>query len=86
MQYQSIRVVPPGQFDFVTAQARGSQCLAAHLAASIDSPMWGSTFSVERAARTAIRHHGEQHTIIYAVSRSSHVRSCERIITQTPFC
>jgi uncharacterized RmlC-like cupin family protein len=84
MQYQSIRVVAPGQFDSVTPQTRGSQRLAAHSGAGIDSPMRGGVFSVEPAARMAIRHHDEQHTIVNVLSRSSYVRWGERIITQTP--
>src|SRR5260370_36564109 len=41
MQYQSIRVVRPAQFDSATAQTPGSQRLAAvHPGAGIDSPMW----------------------------------------------
>jgi uncharacterized RmlC-like cupin family protein len=75
MQYQSIRVVRPGQFDSATAQTPGSQRLAAvHLGAGIDSPIWGGVFSVEPAASTAIHHHGEQHTIAYVLSGSSYVR------------
>jgi uncharacterized RmlC-like cupin family protein len=75
MQYQSIRVVRPGQFDSATAQTLGSLRLAAvHPGAGIDSPMWGGVFCVEPAARTAIHHHGEQHTIAYVLSGSSYVR------------
>jgi uncharacterized RmlC-like cupin family protein len=75
MQYQSIRVVRPGQFDSATAQTSGSQRFAAvHPEAGIDSPMWGGVFCVEPAARTAIHHHGEQHTIAYVLSGSSYVR------------
>jgi uncharacterized RmlC-like cupin family protein len=79
MQYQSIRVVRPGQFDSATAQTPGSQRLAAiHPEAGIDSPMWGGIFCVEPAARTAIHHHGEQHTIAYVLSGTSYVRWGER--------
>jgi uncharacterized RmlC-like cupin family protein len=75
MQYQSIRVVRPGQFDSATAQTPGSLGLAAvHPGAGIDSPIWGGVFRVEPAARTAIHHHGEQHTIAYVLSGSSYVR------------
>ena len=75
MQYESIRVVHPGQFDSTTAQTPGSHRLAAvHPGAGTDSPMWGGVFSVEPAARTAIHHHGKQHTIAYVLSGSSHVR------------
>jgi uncharacterized RmlC-like cupin family protein len=75
MQYQSIRVVRPGQFDSATAQTPGSQRFAAvHPGAGIDSPIWGGVFFVEPAARTAIHHHGEQHTIAYVLSGSSYVR------------
>jgi uncharacterized RmlC-like cupin family protein len=75
MQYQSIRVVRPDQFDSATAQTPGSQRLAAvHPEAGIDSPMWGGVFCVEPTARTAIHHHGEQHTIAYVLSGSSYVR------------
>jgi hypothetical protein len=54
MHYQSIRVVRPGQFDSATAQTPGC----------------GGVFSVESAARTAIHHRGEQHTIAYVLSGS----------------
>jgi uncharacterized RmlC-like cupin family protein len=75
MQYQSIRIVRPGQFDSATVQTPGSQRLAAvHPESGIDSPMWGGVFCVEPAARTAIHHHGEQHTIAYVLSGSSYVR------------
>jgi oxalate decarboxylase/phosphoglucose isomerase-like protein (cupin superfamily) len=40
--------------------------------------MWGGVFCVEPAARTAIHHHGEQHTIAYVLSGSSYVRWGER--------
>jgi uncharacterized RmlC-like cupin family protein len=91
MQYQSIRVVRPGQFDSATAQTPGSLGLAAvHPGAGIDSPIWGGVFRVEPAARTAIHHHGEQHTIAYVLSGSSYVRwgkhgefdaTCTRVIS-----
>ena len=75
MQYQSIRVVRPGQFDSATAQTPGSRRLAAVLpGAGIDSPIWGGIFSVEPAACTAFHYHGEQHTIAYVLSSSSYVR------------
>ena len=75
MQYQSICVVRPDQFDSTTAQTPGSQRLAAvHPEAGIVSPMWGGVFRVEPGARTAIHHHGEQHTIAYVLSGSSYVR------------
>src|SRR5260370_40763680 len=75
MQSQSIRVRRPNQFDSATAQTPGSQRLAAvHPEAGIDSPMWGGVFCVEPAARTAIHHHGEQHTIADVLSGSSYVR------------
>jgi uncharacterized RmlC-like cupin family protein len=65
----------PGQFDSATAQTPGLQRLAAmHPGAGIDSPMWSGVFSVEPAARTAIHHHGEQHTIAYVLSGFSYVR------------
>jgi len=79
MRYQSIRVIRPGQFDSTTAQTPGSQRLAAvHPEAGIDSPMWGGVFRVEPGARTAIHHHGEQHTIAYVLDGSSYVRWGER--------
>jgi uncharacterized RmlC-like cupin family protein len=79
MQYESIRVVHPGQFDSSTAQTPGSLRLAAvHPGAGMDSPMWGGVFTVEPAARTAIHHHGKQHTIAYVLSGSSYVRWGER--------
>ena len=79
MQYEPIRVIRPGQFSPATAQTPGSQRLAAvHPGAGIDSPMWGGVFSVEPGARTAIHHHGEQHTIAYVLSGSSYVRWGER--------
>jgi uncharacterized RmlC-like cupin family protein len=75
MQYQSIRVVWPGQFDSATAQTPGSRRLAAvHPGAGIDSPIWGGIFSVEPVACTAFHYHGEQHTIAYVLSGSSYVR------------
>lgn len=75
MQFQSIRVVRPGQFDSATAQTPGSQRQkAVHPGAGIDSPIWDGIFSVEPTACTAIHHHGEQHTIAYVLSGSSHVR------------
>ena len=75
MQYQSIRVVHPEQFDSHTAQTPGSKRTAAiHLGAGISSPMWGGLFLVEPGARTGIHHHGEQHTIAYVLSGSSYVR------------
>jgi uncharacterized RmlC-like cupin family protein len=40
--------------------------------------MWGGVFFVEPAARTAIHHHGEQHTIAYVLSGTSYVRWGER--------
>jgi uncharacterized RmlC-like cupin family protein len=79
MQYQSIRVVRPGQLDSATAQTPGSQRFAAiHSGADVESPMWGGLFRVEPGARTAIHHHGNQHTIAYVVSGSSYVRWGER--------
>jgi uncharacterized RmlC-like cupin family protein len=79
MNYQSIRVVRPGQLDSATAQTPGSQRFAAiHAGAGIDSPMWGGLFLVEPRARTGIHHHGEQHTIAYVLSGSSYVRWGER--------
>jgi uncharacterized RmlC-like cupin family protein len=79
MRYQSIRVARPGQFDSANAQTPGSQRLAAiHQEAGIDSPMWGGVFRVEPAARTAIHHHGEQHTIAYVLSGTSYVRWGDR--------
>ncbi len=79
MQYQSIRVVRPAQFDNATAQTPGSQRFAAiHPGAGIESPMWGGLFLVEPGARTGIHHHGEQHTIAYVLSGSSYVRWGER--------
>jgi uncharacterized RmlC-like cupin family protein len=79
MQYQSIVVVRPGLFSSATAQTPGSQRLAAiHPEAGIDSPMWGGIFCVEPAARTAIHHHGEQHTIAYVLSGSAYIRWGER--------
>ena len=75
MQYQSIRVVSPEQFDSATAQTPGSLRLAAiHSGAGIQSPIWGGLFRVEPGARTGIHHHGEQDTIVYVLSGSSYVR------------
>ena len=79
MQYQSIRVVRPGQLDSGTAQTPGSQRFAAiHSGAGIESPMWGGLFLVEPGARTGIHHHGKQHTIAYVLRGSSYVRWGER--------
>jgi uncharacterized RmlC-like cupin family protein len=79
MQYQSIRVVRRDDFDSATAQTPGSQRLTAiHPEACIDSSMWGGVFRVEPAARTAIHHHVEQHTIAYVPSGTSYVRWGER--------
>lgn len=75
MQYQSIRVVRRDQLTSATAQTPGSQRLAAiHRQVGIDSPMWGGVFVVGPAGRTAIHHHGEQHTIAYVLSGTSYVR------------
>jgi uncharacterized RmlC-like cupin family protein len=74
MQYQSIRVINPEQFDSATAQTPGSTRTAAiHPGAGISSPMWGGLFLVEPGAQTGIHHHGEQHTIVYVLSGSSYV-------------
>lgn len=79
MQYQSIRVVRPEQFDSATAQTPGSKRVAAiHAGAGIKSPIWGGLFIVEPEARTGIHHHGEQDTIAYVLSGSSYVRWGER--------
>ena len=79
MQYQSIRVVRPDQFDSATAQTSGSLRLAAiHPGAGIESPIWGGLFRVEPGARTGIHNHGEQHTIVYVLSGSSYIRWGER--------
>jgi len=79
MDYQSIRVISPNEFDAGTAQTSGSQRLAAiHAGAAITSPMWGGTFLVEPGARTGIHHHGEQDTIVYVLEGSSYVRWGER--------
>jgi uncharacterized RmlC-like cupin family protein len=79
MPYQSIRVVRRDQLTSATAQTPGSQRLGAiHREAGIESPMWGGIFLVEPAARTAIHHHGEQHTIAYVLSGTSYVRWGER--------
>jgi len=79
MQYQSIRVVRPDQFDSATAQTSGSQRLAAiHAGAGIESPIWGGLFRVEPRAQTGIHHHGEQYTIVYVLSGSSYIRWGER--------
>jgi hypothetical protein len=51
VQYQSIHIVRPEQFDSATAQTPGSQPLAAvHRGAGIESPMWGGLFFVEPGA------------------------------------
>ena len=48
MQYQSIRVIRPEEFDSATAQTPGSLRLAAiHSGAGIESPIWGGLFRVE---------------------------------------
>jgi uncharacterized RmlC-like cupin family protein len=79
MQYQSIRVVHPEQFDSATAQTPGSKRTAAiYPGAGTTSPMWGGLFLVEPGARTGIHHHGEQHTIAYVLSGSSYVRWGDR--------
>jgi len=79
MQYKTIRVVSPEQFDSATAQTPGSLRLAAvHSAAGIESPIWGGLFRVEPGARTGIHHHGEQDTIVYVLSGSSYIRWGER--------
>jgi uncharacterized RmlC-like cupin family protein len=79
MQYRSIHVVRPEQFDVATAQTPGSQRFAAiHSGAGIESPIWGGLFLVEPEARTGIHHHGEQDTIAYVLSGSSYVRWGER--------
>ena len=79
MQYQSIRVVGPDQFDSATAQTPGSRRLAAiHSGVGIKSPIWGGMFRVEPGARTGIHHHGEQDTIVYVLSGSSYIRWGER--------
>jgi uncharacterized RmlC-like cupin family protein len=79
MQYQSIHVVRPQQFDFATAQTPGSKRSAAiHAGAGMESPIWGGLFLVEPEARTGIHHHGEQATIAYVLSGSSYVRWGER--------
>jgi uncharacterized RmlC-like cupin family protein len=79
MQYQAIRVVRPEQMDSATAQTPGSRRFAAiHPRIGIEPPMWGGLFLVEPGARTAIHHHGEQHTIAYVLSGSSYVRWGER--------
>ena len=79
MQFKSIRVVRPGQFDSSTAQTPGSRRFAAiHPAAGIESPMWGGVFVVQPGARTGIHHHGEQDTIAYVLSGSSYVRWGDR--------
>jgi uncharacterized RmlC-like cupin family protein len=36
--------------------------------------MWGGVFCVEPGARTAIHHHGEQHTIAYVLTGFSYFR------------
>jgi len=75
MEYQSIRVVRPEQFDAATAQTPGSLRLAAvHSGVGIKSPIWGGLFRVEPEARTGIHHHGEQDTIVYVLSGSSYIR------------
>jgi uncharacterized RmlC-like cupin family protein len=79
MQYPSIHVARPEQFDSATAQTPGSQRLAAiHSGAGIESPIWGGLFLVEPGARTGIHHHGEQHTIVYVLSGTSYIRWGER--------
>ena len=75
MQYQSIRVIGPGQFDSATAQTPGSLRLAAiHSGDGIESPIWGGLFRVQPGGQTGIHHHGEQNTIVYVLSGSSYVR------------
>ena len=79
MQYQSIRVVHPEQFDSATAQTSGSKRTAAiYPGAGIRSPMWGGLFFVEPGAHTGIHHRGEQYTIAYVLSGSSYVRGGDR--------
>jgi uncharacterized RmlC-like cupin family protein len=79
MQYQSIRVVRPEQFDSATAQTSGSLRLAAvHSGAGIESPIWGGLFRVQPGGQTGIHHHGEQYTIVYVLSGSSYIRWGER--------
>ncbi len=79
MIYQPIRIVRPGEFSSTTAQTPGSQRLSAISATDdIASPMWGGIFVVEPGAKTGIHHHGEQHTIVYVLEGSSHIRWGER--------
>lgn len=79
MQYPSIRVVHPDEFDSATSQTPGSKRAAAiHPGAGITSPMWGGLFLVEPGAQTGIHHHGEQSTIVYVLSGSSYVRWGDR--------
>jgi uncharacterized RmlC-like cupin family protein len=79
MDFASIRVIRPTEFDAGTAQTPGSLRKAAvHAGAGIKSPIWGGTFLVEPGARTGIHHHGEQDTIVYVLEGSSYVRWGER--------
>jgi uncharacterized RmlC-like cupin family protein len=79
MDYSSIRVIRPDEFNASTAQTPGAQRKAAiHAGAGIKSPIWGGIFLVEPGARTGIHHHGEQDTIVYVLEGSSYVRWGER--------
>ena len=79
MKHSSIRVVRPDQFDSATAQTSGSKRTAAiYPGTGMDSPMWGGLFVVEPGAHTGIHHHGVQHTIVYDLSGTCHVRWGDR--------
>jgi uncharacterized RmlC-like cupin family protein len=79
MQYQSIPVVCPAQFDNGTAQTpRIAAFSAIRSGAGIESLIWGGLFLVEPEARIGTHHHGEQHTIAYVLSGSSYKLVGER--------
>jgi uncharacterized RmlC-like cupin family protein len=70
-----ISIVTPRAFDPGTSQTPGSERLAAISAShGIASPMWGGLFVVAPGGRTAIHHHGEQHTIAYVLAGTCLVR------------
>jgi uncharacterized RmlC-like cupin family protein len=75
IEYPSIHIVGPAEFDGGTAQTSGSVRVAAIAPQlGIQSTLWGGLFEVQPGARTGIHHHGELQTIAYVLSGICEIR------------
>jgi uncharacterized RmlC-like cupin family protein len=75
VEYPSIRIVGPAEFDLGTPQTPGARRLSAVAPQlGIHTALWAGLFEVRPGARTGIHHHGEQQTIAYVLSGTCEIR------------